>query len=161
MVRAASGARWRSIARPPHPYAHRYSLTVFCGNPFVVAGGRPLDPREPAQIRDHGPHAPRGRPDVERMDTSGALYSAEWRTLGNANPADDVVVRYDYVAVRADVILLVFEARNRFARDVDGRTGHIADAVTASVSPAGHAPCPPKADHCRRDRDRTQGGTPP
>lgn len=150
-----------SEAQGTNRYAHRYALTVFCGNPFLVGGGQALDPRDPAQIRAAGPHGPRGQPTVEHLDTPTALYSAQWRNLGNANPADDYVARYDYVAVDADVIMLVYELHNRFARDIDGRSGQIADAITASVSPAGSAPCPANADHCRRDRDRTQGGTPP
>ncbi|MEX0659466.1 MAG: cell wall-binding repeat-containing protein [Egibacteraceae bacterium] len=150
-----------SEAEGGNPYAHRHALTVFCGNPFLVGGGQALDPRDPAQIRAHGPHGPRGQPTIEQLDTGTALYSAQWRNLGHANPTDDYVVQYDYVAVDADVIMLVYEAHNRFARDIDGRTGDINDAITGSISRAGQAPCPPNADHCRRDRDRTQGGTPP
>lgn len=150
-----------SAAEGGDPYAHRYALTVFCGNPFLVAGGEPLDPRDPGGIADNGPHGVRGEPDVERVDEGGALYSAEWRDLGNADPARDHVARYDYVAVGGDVLMLYYEAENRFARQIDGRTGDIADAVTASIGPAGDVTCPANAGSCRDDRDRTQGGTPP
>lgn len=142
------------------PYAHRNALTVFCGNPFLVAGGRQLGD-DAEEIAEHGPHGPLGEPDVERFDRPGVVYSAEWHELGNADPRDDRVQRYDYVVVGGDVLMLYFEMENHFARDHAGQTGAIADAVAASVDSAGSVGCPSNASQCRDDRDRTQGGTPP
>jgi putative cell wall-binding protein len=141
-------------------YAHRYALTVFCGNPFQVGGGRALG-YDTAEVAEFGPHRVNGTPDVERTDRPGLVYSAEFHDLGNADPADDRVKRYDYVTVGSDVILLVYEMENAFAREHAGQAGAIADAVTASVGAYGTVGCPPNAGSCRSDRDRTQGGTPP
>jgi putative cell wall-binding protein len=124
-------------------YSHWLRVTVFCGNPFLVAGERALDPDDPAMIAKHGPHSVLGPPDRER--TSGpAIYSATWYH------SPDHVRRYDYVAVADDVLLIHYDATNRFARDFDSRAARIADAIASTVSPAAQATCPSNASSCSR-----------
>jgi len=120
-------------------YDHWLSVTVFCGNPFLM-GDVVLDAQDPAQIAAHGPHG--ANPTVESFD-GPALYSAEFR-------GPDEATRFDYVAVEDDVILIHYRATNRFAQQMDGRVDELADRVAASVAPAGEATCPAIAAECRQ-----------
>lgn len=123
-------------------YDHWFSVTVFCGNPFLVGGGRALDPSDPRGIAATGPHRGLGTPDQETF-SGPALYTAVYRE-------PDRVRRYDYVAVDDDVILFHFDATNRFAHEFDQRATHIADAVSGSVGRLDEVQCPPHASDCLR-----------
>lgn len=125
-------------------YDHWLRVTVFCGNPYLMGGDVALDADDPQQIADRGPHAGRGQPDYERLG-GPALYTAAW--FGESESQ-----RYDYVAVDDDVILIHYAATNRFARNLSGSVGQIADEVAASVAPIAEVQCPPNASDCvRRD----------
>lgn len=120
-------------------YDHRLSVTVLCGNPFLV-GDTALSADDPAQIADLGPHP--DNPDEESFD-GPALYSATYH-------GDTEAQRYDYVAVDDDILLVHYLATNRFARELPSTVGDIADAVAASVTHARAVTCPPNASACQR-----------
>lgn len=121
-------------------YTHKLSVTVLCGNPFLVGGNTALSADDPQQIAERGLHP--DNPDQETFD-GPALYSATY--LG-----DTQAQRYDYVAVDDDIILIHYLAENRFAREMSGEVADIADAVAASVDHVGAVACPPNASDCVR-----------
>lgn len=123
-------------------YDHYLSVTVLCGNPYLMGGDVPLDADDPRQIAREGPHRGNGTPDFETFD-GPALYTAAWY-------GPEVSQRYDYVAVEDDVILIHYLAENRFARELSGSLGRIADRIAGSVAPAGAVDCPANASDCLR-----------
>ena len=123
-------------------YDHWFSVTIFCGNPFLVGGGVALSPKDPQGIAARGPHSGLGEPEFERFG-GPAIYTAAWF-------GDTESQRYDYVAVNDDVILIHYRGTNRFARDLPGSIGALADRVSASVGPAAAVQCPPNASQCLR-----------
>ncbi len=123
-------------------YDHKLSVTVLCGNPYLMGGDVALDADDPQQIADRGPHAGRGEPDFERLG-GPALYTAAWFGENESE-------RYDYVAVEDDVILIHYLATNRFARDMPGSIGELADRVAASVDAVDQVQCPANASECLR-----------
>lgn len=123
-------------------YDHWFSTTIFCGNPFLVGGGVALSPEDPQGIASRGPHTGLGKPDFERFG-GPAIYTAAWY-------GDTESQRYDYVAVNDDVILIHYRGTNRFARDLPGSIGTLADRVSGSVGPAAAVQCPPNASQCLR-----------
>lgn len=134
-------------------YDNYLSVTVFCGNPFLMGSGEILDPDDPQQIADKGLHSTMPGPDVERFD-GPALYTAAWYDEpcppGIDTRSSVCAFRFDYVAVDDDVILIHYLAEDKFAREMPGTLGSIADRVAASVDHLGQVQCPASASACLR-----------
>lgn len=134
-------------------YDNYLSVTVFCGNPFLMGGGVVLDADDPSQIAREGLHSTMPAPDVSRFD-GPALYTAVWYDEpcppGYAARSSVCAFRFDYVAVDDDVILVHYLAEDGFAHQMTGELGVIADRVAASVGHLGGVDCPASASACWR-----------
>ena len=135
-------------------YDNYLSVTVFCGNPYLMGGGVVLDADDPQQIAAEGPHQGMpGAPDVSTFD-GPALYTAAWYDMpcppGIDTRSSVCAFRYDYLAVDDDVILVHYLAEDAFARSMPGELGSIADRVAASVDHLAQVDCPASASDCLR-----------
>lgn len=134
-------------------YENYLSVTVLCGNPYLMGNGQILDADDPQQIAAQGP--PHGREDPDYESFSGpALYTVAFYDEPCpphlASRSRVCAERYDYVAVDDDVILIHYMAEDQYARDLPGSLGRIADRVAASVAPIAEVDCPANASECRR-----------